>query len=140
MSPVLLLSPCTGLPRVAPISRHTSRHLTQPLPGCPARGDPAHLNGAKLEVLTRIIVDDRNKVIAQVPFLVTAMLVHILGGHQGSNMENSCRVGDTGLGARTGHLMLHLQAQVETSLQISLVFSSSSWLLSQRAGLGSRPT
>lgn len=49
----------------------------------------SHLNGAQLEVLTRIIVDDRNKIIAQVPFLVTAVLVPILGGHQGGNVENS---------------------------------------------------
>lgn len=107
--------------------------------GYPAHGGLTHLNGAQLEVLTRIIVDNRNKVVAQVPFLVTAMLVHILGGHQGGNVENSCRMGDTGLGARTGQPMLGLRAQVETSvsLQIALVFSSSSWLPSQRARLGS---
>lgn len=85
----------------------------QPLPWYPAHGDLTHLNGAQLEVLTRIIVDDRNKVIAQVPFLVTTVLVHILGGHQGSNVENSCRVGDTGLGARTGYQMLDLRAQAQ---------------------------
>lgn len=85
----------------------------------------SHLNGAQLEVLTRIIVDDRNKIIAQVPFLVTAVLVHILGGHQGGNVENSCRMGDTGLGARTKHQMLGLKAQAQTSvsLQILLFFS-----------------
>lgn len=82
----------------------------QPLPRHPAHGDLTHLDGAQLEVLTRIIVDDRNKVIAQVPFLVTTMLVYILGGHQGGNVENSCRVGDTGLGARTRHHMLDLRA------------------------------
>lgn len=96
----------------------------QPLPWYPAHGDLTHLNGAQLEVLTRIIVDDRNKVIAQVPFLVTTVLVHILGGHQGSNVENSCRVGDTGLGARTGYQMLDLraQAQIPVSLQSSCFF------------------
>lgn len=104
------------------------------MPGYPAHGDPTHLDGTQLEVLTRIIIDDRNKVIAQVPFLVTAVLVYILSGHQGGNVENSCRVGDTGLGSRTGHLRLGLRAQVETSvsLQISLVFSPTA--------LGSSPT
>lgn len=94
------------------------------MPWYPAHGDLTHLNGAQLEVLTRIIVDDRNKVIAQVPFLVTAVLVNILGGHQGGNVENSCRVGDTGLGAGTGYQMLDLraQAQIPVSLQISCFF------------------
>lgn len=83
--------------------------------------ETSHLNGAQLEVLTRIIVDDRNKIIAQVPFLVTAVLVPILGGHQGGNVENSCRVGDTGLGARTRHQMLGLRAQAQTSVSLQIV-------------------
>lgn len=87
------------------------------LPGYPAHGEPTYLDGAQLEVLTRIIVDDRNKIIAQVPFLVTAVLVHILGGHQGGNVENSCRVGDTGLSAKTRHLMLGLMLGLRPRLR-----------------------
>ena len=59
---------------------------------CP-KGPQAHLDGAQLEVLARVIVDDGHEVVAQVALLVTAVLVHILGGHQGGNVEDSCGAG-----------------------------------------------
>lgn len=51
---------------------------------------PAHPDGAQLEVLPGVIVHYGHKVIAQVPFLVAAMLVPVLGGHQGGDVEDGC--------------------------------------------------
>ena len=59
----------------------------------PPRGPQAHLDGAQLEVLARVIVDNRHEVVAQVALLVTAVLVHVLGGHQGGDVEDSCGAG-----------------------------------------------
>ena len=60
-----------------------------PLP----RGPQAHLDGAQLEILARVIVDNGHEVVAQVALLVTAVLVHVLGGHQGGDVEDRCGEG-----------------------------------------------
>lgn len=57
---------------------------------CLPRGPLAHFNSTQLEVLSRVIVDNGHEVIAQVALLVTAVLVHVLRGHQGGNVKDSC--------------------------------------------------
>lgn len=76
-----------------------------------SQGAPGpHPDGAQLEVLARIVIDDGHKVIAQVALLVTALLVHVLGGHEGGNVEDSCKAERPaeplrlGWGLRPGHL------------------------------------
>lgn len=59
-----------------------------PQPGCWA--PLTHFDGAQLEVLARVIVDNGHEVIAQVALLVTAMLVPILRGHQGGDVKDGC--------------------------------------------------
>lgn len=77
-SPRCLHSPCTR----GPFPR------MWPQPGCWAA--LTHFDGAQLEVLARVIVDNGHEVIAQVALLVAAVLVPVLRGHQGGDVKDGC--------------------------------------------------